>query len=131
MKRFIVTLAVCFLLFPCLVLADPLVNPVVQIADTKDEAGDWVWTELTGITWDTTAWTSEQVGDHNPLDDDRTHDWFLPYKGDSWHFSFQRDVKGEYAIRWKQADSIWSDPETCTLRPPDLAKHKDPAQSTP
>lgn len=126
MNRFIVGLTVCFLLFPGLLKADPVVDPVIQMADTQDASGLWIWTELT-VVWSPDPFTFEQIGDHNPIDDDVNQDWFVPYRGDWWHFTFQREVKGEYAIRWKQADSSWSDAETCVIRPPDAAKHKDPS----
>jgi len=122
MKRSIFAVVVSLLVVPGLVRAAPPTDPVVQIADRKDEGGAWIWAELT-VTWDTTPHAG--AVHHNPLDDDINQDWFVPLDGEWWHFSFEREVKGEYAIRWKHSDASWSDPETCSIRPPDPARHTD------
>ena len=112
-----------------------LAQPEVEISSERDAAGKFINGTALTVTWETEAdgttfkeYPESEVGDHCSQDDDTFQEWFVPKPNSQvyWKFTFTRDVKGEYAARWRSgSDGIWSEWGSVTITKAKTPKHKD------
>lgn len=110
-------------------------QPEVEISSERDARGKFVNPAALTVTWETEAdgvtlkeYAAADVSDHCSTDDDTLQEWFVPKPNALvyWKFTFTRESKGEYAVRWRPgADSLWSEWESVTITGPEPPRHKD------
>jgi len=116
-----------------LIAAAAYAQPEVQISDERDASGKFINGAALSVTWemegeDFKEYPESEVPDHVSQDDDTLQEWFVqkPNADTYWKFSFTRDVKGEYAVRWRPAsDGLWSEWVSITITKAKDPKHSD------
>lgn len=113
-----------------------IAQPEVQISSKRDAKGKFINETVLAVDWemetDNTTFKEYQeadVPDHSSEDDDSFQEWFVEKKANTgiyWKFTFTRDIKGEYAVRWRpESTSFWSDWSSCTTTKVKPPKHSD------
>jgi len=98
---------------------------VVQLTTEIDGSGKCInWTEI-AVTWDTEEYSPADIPDHVPSDDDALQEWFVQSTEVLWRkFSFEREVRGTYWLRWSKDGKLFSMPASCVVILPKEAIHK-------
>ncbi len=96
----------------------------IQIAEVNNDSNPGEWTDLE-VVWD--EYPVAEAPEHNPFDDDARQDWYIPFAGEFFHFSFGRPRTGSYAIRWcygePSAEKLWSPVGECEIIGPEPTEY--------
>lgn len=89
---------------------------IVQISDTRNDAGQWInWIEQE-VTWDSTIITN--IPDHYPISTKAIQTWAFPVENGWIKATFSRTILGVYALRWSHDALLWSDSESVSIQKP-------------
>lgn len=93
-----------------------LAENVVQIATTRDNAGIWNNWIAQAVTWDLTV--VQIIADHYAMSYKVIQTWYFPIESGFIKGTFNRNVLGEYAIRWSTDGGLWSEAESVIILQP-------------
>ena len=97
-----------------------LAENVVQIATTRDATGVWNNWIAQAVTWDLTV--VQIIADHYAISYKVIQTWYFPAESGFIKGTFNRNILGEYAIRWSVDGGLWSEAESVTILQPEKPK---------